>query len=133
MHMIGGYSHLDQVDVTAAITIPPTAIFGDEPAHNWCYYFEKADLALQKGDFAEIVSLQSEADQKGYHPDDKTEWLPFILANAETGNTAQVENLLTIYFDNPFHKIDYCSNLAAKNFYISEETNQYLFELSCAE
>ena len=120
-------------DVTANGTTPPAVIFGEEPAHDWCYYYEKADLALQKGDFAEVLRLGEEAEQNGYHPDDKIEWLPFILANAVTGNTAQVENLLTIYFDNPYHKIDYCANLTANAFSISEDANRFLFELSCTD
>lgn len=47
---------------------------------DWCYYFEKADLARQLGLWPEIVSLGDEAFQKDLGPNDKfsAELLPFI-------------------------------------------------------
>jgi hypothetical protein len=40
---------------------PPAHIYGAEIAHGWCYYFEKADLARQSGDWETIVSLDEQA------------------------------------------------------------------------
>lgn len=40
---------------------PPEHILGPEPEHGWCYYYEKADLARQVGDWAEVVRLAGEA------------------------------------------------------------------------
>lgn len=57
---------------------PDTQLFGREPVHDWCYYYQKGDLARQIGDWAEIVRLGNEAQQKGYFPQDATEWFPFI-------------------------------------------------------
>ena len=65
---------------------PDPAIFGSEPAHTWCYYFEKADLARQYSDWQTILKLQTEANQKGYTPTNDAEYLPFIEANVQTGN-----------------------------------------------
>ena len=31
---------------------PPAWLFGEEPPHSWCYYFERASLAAQHGDWA---------------------------------------------------------------------------------
>ncbi len=33
---------------------PPEQIFGPEPEPGWCYYFEKAELARQMGDWQEV-------------------------------------------------------------------------------
>ena len=65
---------------------PDPAIFGSEPAHTWCYYFEKADLARQYSDWQTTLKLQTEAGQKGYTPTNDAEYLPFIEANVQTGN-----------------------------------------------
>jgi hypothetical protein len=65
---------------------PDPAIFGSEPAHTWCYYFEKADLARQFADWQTVLKLEAEADQKGYSPTNDAEYLPFIEANVQTGN-----------------------------------------------
>lgn len=62
---------------------PPLVVFGEEPAHTWCYYFEKAELARQKEDYELVLSLLKEAQEKGYNPIVPTEWYPFIEAYAE--------------------------------------------------
>ena len=56
----------------------PVALFGAEPAHEWCYYFEKAELARQVGDWETVTALGDEARRLGYAPGDALEWLPFI-------------------------------------------------------
>jgi hypothetical protein len=64
-------------------TLNPAA-FNKEPEHNWCYYFEKADLARQQDQWAEVVSLNEEAFQKDYWPKDPSELLPLIEGYART-------------------------------------------------
>jgi len=44
---------------------PPQIIFGEEPPPDWCYYFEKADLARQIGDWEQVASLADQAMQLG--------------------------------------------------------------------
>ncbi len=55
-------------------------LFGGENNADWCYYFEKADLARQLGDWAEVVRLGDEAAKLDLGPNDKfsNELLPFI-------------------------------------------------------
>jgi hypothetical protein len=53
-------------------------IFGPEPLHDWCYYFQKGDLARQYLDWPEVVSLWKEAEQAGKHPRNSIEYAPFI-------------------------------------------------------
>lgn len=60
----------------------PEAIFGTEPPRQWCYYFEKADLARSVGDWSEVVRLGDEAFSVPYHPNNLAEYLPFIEAYA---------------------------------------------------
>jgi hypothetical protein len=63
---------------------PPQDIFGGEPKHRWCYYFEKADLARQNDDWDAIVKISAESIRKGYRPEDPAEYLPFIEAYNHT-------------------------------------------------
>ena len=60
--------------------------FLGEPAHTWCYYFSKAELARQLEDWTRVVSLIDEARSQGYGPEDPFEWLTYIEAQARTGN-----------------------------------------------
>ena len=64
---------------------PAQDAFGKEPEHTWCYYFQKADLARQLGEWQTIVQLGDEARDKGYQPADANEWLPFIEGYARSG------------------------------------------------
>ena len=76
--------------VSRALPDPP---FIKEPLHAWCYYYEKAELARQTGDWSKIVALGLDADQKGFSPHDAFEWLPFIEADARTGAWGQAQAL----------------------------------------
>jgi hypothetical protein len=61
---------------------PP--LFLPEPAHTWCYYYEKADLARQQGQWDQVVKLGQEASSKGFKPYDASESLLFIEADGHT-------------------------------------------------
>ena len=53
-------------------------IFGAEPNADWCYYFEKADLARQFQNWNEIKKVSSEVSNRKLFPRDDREWFPFI-------------------------------------------------------
>ena len=74
----------------------PVEIFGKEPAHEWCYYSTKAELARQRGDWEEILRLGNEAEAQNFHPVDAFEWLPFIESYAYTENLERAEELSQI-------------------------------------
>jgi tetratricopeptide (TPR) repeat protein len=80
-------------------TPPDPDIFGPEPEHTWCYFFEKADLARQTKDWDTAIALYKQAQQKDLTPDYGAEYIPFIEAYAQTGDwqkaydlTAQAQN-----------------------------------------
>jgi len=67
---------------------PPAAIFGPEPAHAWCYYFEKAELYAQTGDWQAVVQMADQALKLTKHFTDKnvSELIPFVIGYAHSGN-----------------------------------------------
>ena len=65
---------------------PARDVFGAEPPHTWCYYFQKADLARQFGDWDAVVRLEREAAAGGYTAAFGPELLPFIEAHARSGD-----------------------------------------------
>ncbi len=80
------FSNPDQIENNASQAVPPPPdIFGSEPPHDWCYYYEKADLASQFKDWKQIAELESEFRQAGLGPHYGTEFIPFIegMANQE--------------------------------------------------
>jgi len=66
---------------------PPVPLFDPEPEHGWCYFFEKAELARQQGDWQEVARLgdQALAGDKGFFRKNAAELLPFIEGYAHTG------------------------------------------------
>lgn len=67
--------------------------FLSEPEHQWCYYYTKAELARQNHEWQEIIRLMEEAKAMGYQPSDPFEWLPYIEAQARTGNVIAAEKM----------------------------------------
>jgi hypothetical protein len=67
---------------TAPILSKPTArmpeIYEPEPVHGWCYYFEKADLARQLGDWETVTQLGDAAFSLDDYPNDPIERFVFI-------------------------------------------------------
>ena len=65
---------------------PPPFLYQPEPEPNWCYYFEKADLARQFGNWQEVLRLSELAFGLKDQPNDPAEWMPFIEAYAHSGD-----------------------------------------------
>jgi hypothetical protein len=63
-----------------------TAAFGANYRKNWCYFFQKAQLAEQYGKWDTILELWTQAVQQGFQPNVSTEYIPFIKAAGATGN-----------------------------------------------
>ncbi|MBN1149192.1 MAG: hypothetical protein JXA78_18170 [Anaerolineales bacterium] len=74
---------------------PPVAIFGPQPAPDWCYYFEKAELAGQIGDWARVVQLGEQAFKldKKFTRETASELAPFILGYANVGEWSRAAQL----------------------------------------
>ena len=60
-------------------------IYGPEPAHNWCYYFERADLARQVGAWEQVVELGDKAFTLDDYPNDPLERFVFVEGYAHMG------------------------------------------------
>lgn len=69
-------------------------IFGEEPEHDWCYFFQKAELASQKGNFQRVVELGDEAIQKGLTPTYTKEWLSFLQGYKALGREEEIRRLI---------------------------------------
>jgi hypothetical protein len=74
---------------------PPRYIFGEEPIHDWCYYFEKAELASQVGAWEQIVKLATRAQpfNKDINRETASELVPFIKGYAHVGQWEQAFQL----------------------------------------
>jgi len=88
------FSEIDHVWTDMPENVPPSIVFGPEPEHGWCYYYQKASLARQKGDWEEARRLGDEASAKNvFYTATEIEWLPFIQAYALAGDTDKVTEI----------------------------------------
>ena len=61
VRFIAKYSDVGLIDTTGEPATPSAEIFGPEPAHNWCYFYQKIDLARQELDWQAAADLADEA------------------------------------------------------------------------
>lgn len=90
---VGPYSEIEHVLADETPHTPPTIVFGPEPDHGWCYYYQKADLARQSGEWNQVLSIGEQAFGQGFEPRDLIEWMPFLQAYAQTGNVRRLQDI----------------------------------------
>jgi hypothetical protein len=111
-NLIGSQSNLNNLpDKGATTPKPPFFLFGSESVHNWCYYYEKADLARQQGKWEDIIKLAGQAQKQGMSPNDQIEWLPFLQAYAYLGDMQNIKDLSKRINTEPFYKKQACQIL----------------------
>jgi hypothetical protein len=74
---------------------PPALYFGTEPDQDWCYAFEKADLARQYEDWQTVVEIGEDAlrNDKKFSQKNAPELIPFIEGYAHTGQWQKAVDL----------------------------------------
>ena len=81
--VLNNYSRIRTEDPEISL---PSELFGYENgSHNWCWYYEKADLERQRGNWEAAALLGDTAFGLNDHPNDPMERIPFIEAYAHVG------------------------------------------------
>ncbi len=81
-------SDLDLIDSSSGDPArPPAYFFGPQPDPGWCYYYEKADLARQLGDWRQVVEIGNQVFSPSANmvPKDYSELIPFIIGYGRAG------------------------------------------------
>ena len=86
-------SNINQVEQNGDNMAVPSRYFGSEPVRGWCYYFEKAELARQYGDWEEVLMNYESASAAGFTAMQPVENLVFIEALARHGQTDKAGQL----------------------------------------
>jgi len=79
--------------------LPPERFFGPENRAQWCYYFEKADLARQKQDWDTVIRLYDEALKLDLGPNATSEYVPLLEAYLRSGQAEKAYQLHNQLFD----------------------------------
>jgi hypothetical protein len=118
---LGRYSDASLILPQAAPASPPSRIFGPEPERNWCWYYQTASLARQRGEWERIVQLADEADRLDVRPGDPTEWMPFFYGYLNAGRTDEARQLATRIGADDLVRHDLCDHLTV-HYFLDEAT-----------
>ncbi len=100
---------------------PPKEIFGSEPPHDWCYFYQKISLERQKKDWNSAVKLANEALALDLEPMDPSEWMPLYESYFYFGDMDKVNEIGGILRATPEFILPYCSQFDGQKI---DEINQ---------
>lgn len=105
------HSEAEHIQLDQDFHTPPQIIFGAEPAHGWCYFYEKAALARQRGDWQTVARLGDMALAQGLAATDPIEWMPFLQAYATVADADQIAKVGAYLSGQPFVQAQACQVL----------------------
>ncbi len=69
-------------------------LYGSEPERGWCHHFQRAELALQRGDWVAVGELADQVLERSLTPADDREWAPFIEGYVRAGRREDAGRLI---------------------------------------
>lgn len=107
------------------------AFLGAEPAHDWCYYYQRIHLARQGQDWVEVARLMDEAQRKDLQPGDYSEWLPALEAYAALGRQSEARRAASILRISAPIRFYLCSQVRAGPVFAAPYDHALVQELVC--
>ena len=133
--LVASASKIENVRTGVQPPTPPAFVFGPEPPHDWCFYYQKAGLARQQGDWQGIARIQKSAEKEGLLPNDQIEWMPFLQANAYLDDRKEVKQLAKLINTQAFYKGQACqvlNQMDAQGYPLTPGMQAFTAELFCS-
>jgi len=127
-------SNITNVLIEDDIHTPQDIIFGTQPKHTWCYYYQKASLARQGGDWEAVIDFYNAAAEQDLHPNDQIELMPFLQAFAYSGEKKKVKQLSTRINTETYYQYQACqvlSEMGEHGYPLSVEMETHIEKLFC--
>jgi len=120
--------------LASAEQVQPPAPIGAEPAADYCYYFQKINLAFQQGDPAAALESAEQAYRAELQPEDPLDQLPQIEAFALAGEWEKALELSGSITAKADYQPFFCERISA----LSTETDPaaqeaFLLEAGCSK
>ncbi len=132
VRLIAQYSNAALIQDSQSPAVPPRAVFGEEPAHTWCYYYQKMDWARQNNEWNSAAKLANEAIALGLEPYDISEWMPALEAYVHTENAKSAKRIANlIYIDRPVF-VSLCTQYKILRDEPADYDRALVFEALCA-
>lgn len=111
---VGAHSNLDFIEPSATPPVPPASIFGQEPEHGWCYYYQQAALSRQMNDWNRIGALYESVVSADLKPGDPSEYFVFIEGLVNLGRADEAAAISDrVIKENDALKYSLCKSLAS--------------------
>ena len=107
--LLAPISQPDLIDMDVNAAAPPEKIFGKEPAHEWCYYFQKISLERQRQNWPAAVELANDALSLNLQPVDNSEWMPLYVSYYQVGDMERTNEIGGILRASPEFIAPYCA------------------------
>ena len=134
MYESAAKSRVENIVLSGPPHLPPAYLFGPEPEHDWCYYYQKADLARQAGDWETVAQLYTEAKSQQLTPNDQIELIPFLQAFAYLGDTQTVKQISSVINAEAWYKLQACQvlqGMAEQGYPLQPDMQAYTDKLFC--
>lgn len=131
VRLVAAYSKIDQILPDQPGSVPPSIIFGNEPNHEWCYFYQKASLARQRQDWKQIVQLGNEANEKGLKPYDNSEQIPFLEGYVQTGDFDNAQDIIDALLKSAVLTKETCDFYTANPDYLNPTAQKYIIQNLC--
>jgi len=128
---VAHYSQIEQIDTAHAPVTIPRQIFGREPAHGWCYYYQKMSLARQIGDWQAVAQLADEAQAMDLRPNDYSELVPALEAYASLGEAKKAKQAAAIIKSDRNIRFFLCKELEKGPLFPPPYDHDQILELLC--
>jgi hypothetical protein len=132
VRLVAPYSKISRIQTGGYFKQPSSLIFGAEPEHTWCYYYEKAMYARQVGDWAGIARLGDEARARGYSAGDASEWMVFLEGYASVGRDKEAKQLAASIRSDENMQYSVCQQLSTPPDYPQGYAYAKVYELLCS-
>jgi hypothetical protein len=128
---IAPHSQIDRIDTESSFHVPLSSVFGTEPDHTWCYYYQKMSLARQIGDWQEVARIADEGLDGGYKPLDLSEWMPVFEGYANVGRTKDARQIASILRSDKNLQFSICSQLENWSEYPVDYNYEFIYGELC--
>lgn len=128
---VAPYSRIDQVDPSGPQAAVPEQVFGREPEHGWCYYYQKMSLARQRHDWLEVSRLADQARALDLRPEDYSEWLPALQAYASLGEEKKARQTAAIIKSDRNVRFFLCRELQQDSVFPSPYDHERVIQTLC--
>jgi hypothetical protein len=131
VRFIAQYSDVSLIEASGPQSIPPVEVFGTEPSHGWCYFYQKMDLARQMGDWEQVVKLGDQAWELDLRPAEVSEWFPLLEAYVNLGDIDNARGIARFIRDDKNSFAKFCAQYESTEKQPAEYDRVPVYEALC--